>query len=61
MHKRCAGYFKDQHDSYNGLYYLVAGFCSFMVVLWSLIIAADSIKRLIFGRAHHEDAVAIPA
>ncbi|KAK8762578.1 hypothetical protein V5799_026156 [Amblyomma americanum] len=55
------GYFKDQHGSYNGLYYLVAGFCAFTVVLWSLIIAADSIKRLLFGRPNPEDAVAIPA
>lgn len=61
MHKRCAGYFKDRHDSYNGLYYLVAGFCAFTVVLWSLIMAADSIKRLLFRRPNRGDAVAIPA
>lgn len=51
MHEKalalCAGYFKDRQGSYNGLYYLIAGFCVFMVILWTIILAAEPIKRML--------------
>lgn len=46
----CAGYFKDRLGSYNGLYYLIAGFCIFMVILWTIIVAAEPIKRMLLRR-----------
>lgn len=42
----CAGYFKDRLGSYNGLYYLIAGFCVVIVILWTCIVAAEPIKRM---------------
>lgn len=51
MHEKalalCAGYFKDRLGSYNGLYYLIAGFCVFIVILWTIIVAAKPIKRML--------------
>nr|XP_037272852.1 monocarboxylate transporter 2-like [Rhipicephalus microplus] len=55
------GYFKDKHDSYNGLFYLVAAACVLVAILWCIIVMADSIKGLILGRPIHADALAIPA
>lgn len=59
--RRFAGYFKDKHDSYNGLFYLVAAACVLVAILWCVIVMADSIKGLILGRPIHADALAIPA
>lgn len=56
-----AGYFKDKHDSYNGLYYLVAAACVLVAILWCVIVMADSIKGLILRRPIHANALAIPA
>lgn len=56
-----AGYFKDKHDSYSGLYYLVAACCACVAVLWCVIVTADSIKGLIQGRPTNGNSIAIPA
>ncbi|KAL1485371.1 hypothetical protein MTO96_032000 [Rhipicephalus appendiculatus] len=55
------GYFKDKQGSYNGLYYVVAAACAAVVVLWCVILTADSIKGLILGRPVHESDVSMPA
>ncbi|KAH6938263.1 hypothetical protein HPB50_008310 [Hyalomma asiaticum] len=55
------GYFKDKHDSYSGLYYLVAACCACVAVLWCVIVTADSIKGLIQGRPTNGNSIAIPA
>ncbi|KAH8036400.1 hypothetical protein HPB51_000211 [Rhipicephalus microplus] len=59
---RCfAGYFKDKQGSYNGLYYLVAGACAAVVVLWCIIVTASSIKSLFLKRPAHENDLPMPA
>ncbi|KAL3242938.1 hypothetical protein MRX96_020778 [Rhipicephalus microplus] len=55
------GYFKDKQGSYNGLYYLVAGACAAVVVLWCIIVTASSIKSLFLKRPAHENDLPMPA
>ncbi|XP_075724274.1 uncharacterized protein LOC142766967 [Rhipicephalus microplus] len=54
-------YFKDKQGSYNGLYYLVAGACAAVVVLWCIIVTASSIKSLFLKRPAHENDLPMPA